>query len=260
MDVGSTSPACLTEKPKVTYDRPGFSLGGPVVIPGLYNGHDKTFAFGAVEWLYDEFPEPGPRTVPSLKMRNGDFSELLAQNIQIYDPATAQQVGARVVRTAFPGNIIPANRLSPIAQQLMKYYPEPNQAGNQGTNNYFSANPRSDTFYSVSTRVDHQITDKQRMFVRYTRNNRRESRGAYFGTVNGVVPTGNFLYRINDGVTADHVYTMSSSSVLDLRAVRLNGEWDAYWAFHRRRAHARRYGSALPALVPVDLHVLAPAA
>jgi hypothetical protein len=183
----------------------------------LYNGHDKTFAFGAIEWLYDEFPEPGPRTVPSLAMRRGDFSELLAQGIQIFDPRTAQQVGARVVRTAFPGNIIPADRISPIAQQLLKYYPEPNQPGNLGTNNYFSTNPRTDDFYSISTRVDHRLTDKQHMFVRYTRNNRKESRGAYFGEVNGVVPTGNFLFRINDGVTADHVYTMSSQSVLDVR-------------------------------------------
>ena len=53
---------------------------------------------------------------------------------------------------------------------------------------------------------------------------------------------------------------VGAQAVLDLRAVRLNGEWDAYWAFHRRRAHARRYDSAPPALIPVDLHVLAPAA
>ena len=151
-------------------------------------------------------------------MRRGDFSELLAQNILIYDPNTAQQVGGRVVRTPFPGNIIPTNRLSPIAQQLQKYYPLPNQAGNLGTNNYFSTNPRTDDFYSISTRVDHRLTDKQQVFVRYTRNNRKEARGAYFGEVNGIVPTGNFLFRINDGVTADHVYTISSKSVLDIRA------------------------------------------
>ncbi len=110
-------------------------------------------------------------------MRRGDFSELLAQNILIYDPNTAQQVGARVVRTPFPGNIIPTNRISPIAQQLQKYYPLPNQAGNLGTNNYFSTNPRTDDFYSISTRVDHRLTDKQQVFVRYTRNNREEVRG-----------------------------------------------------------------------------------
>ena len=77
-------------KPKLGYKRPGFTLGGPVVIPGLYDGHDKTFFFGAVEWLYDEFPEPLSQTVPTQAMRNGDFSALLAQGIVIHDPLTAQ--------------------------------------------------------------------------------------------------------------------------------------------------------------------------
>src|SRR5262249_34084952 len=63
----------------------------------------------------------------------------------------------------------------------------------------------------------------QHLFVRFTRNNRRESRGAYFGEVNGVIPTGNYLYRINDGITADHVWTISSSTVLDIR-----GGWQRF--------------------------------
>ena len=79
-------------------------------LPGLFDGHDRTFFFGALEWLYDDFPEPGPQTVPTAAMRNGDFSALLAQGIVIYDPATAQPANGRVVRTAFPGNIIPTNR------------------------------------------------------------------------------------------------------------------------------------------------------
>ncbi len=207
-------------KPKVTYDRPGGFVGGPVRVPGVYNGTNRTFFFGAVEWLYDEFPEPAPRTVPSVAMRNGDFSELLARSVPvlIYDPLTAVRSGARVVRTPFAGNIIPTSRLSPIGQQILKYYPVPNQAGDQGTNNYFSSNPRSDDFYSISARVDHRVTARQHAFVRVTRNDRRESRNAYFGSVNGVVPTGNFLYRKNDGVTYDHVYSMTNASVLDVRA------------------------------------------
>ncbi len=56
------------------------------------------------------------------------------------------------------------------------------------------------------------------MFVRYTRNDRRESRNAQLGTVNGIVPTGNFLYRKNDGVTVDHTYVQSSSTLWDIRA------------------------------------------
>ena len=199
-------------KPDLKYNRPGGYLGGPL-------RSNRTFFFEAVEWLYDTFPEPLPQTVPTQAMRNGDFSALLAQGTIIYDPATATQVGARVVRQPFPGNIIPANRINPIAAAVLKFYPLPNQpADNQGRNNFFYVNPRDDTFYSTSTRVDHRLTDKQQLFVRYTRNDRRESRNAIYGEVNGIIPNGNFLFRTNDGVTYDHVYTMTSSTLLDVRA------------------------------------------
>src|SRR5947207_14406230 len=116
-------------KPSVKYDRPGFNVGGPIRIPHVYEGHDRTFFFGAVEWLYDQFPEPGPRTVPTAAMRNGDFSSLLSQNIIIYDPATAQLVNERVVRTPFAGNVIPGTRVNPIAAAMLKDFPLANQPG-----------------------------------------------------------------------------------------------------------------------------------
>src|SRR4029078_5196099 len=122
----------------------------------LYNGRDRTFFFGAIEWLYDEFPEPTFSTVPTWAMRNGDSSALLAQNIQIYDPQSAVQTGSTVTRTAFAGNIIPPGRISPIAREVLKYIPLPNTAADsQGRNNFFLSNPRTDDFYSISTRVDH---------------------------------------------------------------------------------------------------------
>src|SRR5437764_1196888 len=62
------------------------------------------------------------------------------------------------------------------------------------------------------------LTDRQQLFVRYTRNDRRESRNAIFGEVNGTVPTGNFLYRTNDGVTYDQVYTATNNTLVDVRA------------------------------------------
>ncbi|HEY7059710.1 MAG TPA: carboxypeptidase regulatory-like domain-containing protein, partial [Vicinamibacterales bacterium] len=206
------------DKPGLKYNRPGGNAGGPLVIPGLYDGHDRTFFFGAVEWLYDQFPEPLPQTVPTQAMRTGDFSALLGQGIVIYDPLTAQQVGSRVVRQPFPNNVIPSGRISPIAQQVLGYYPMPNQTpDSSGRNNFFYGNPRSDDFYSISTRVDHTINQKQRFFARYTRNDRRESRNAIFGDVNGVIPTGNYLFRKNDGITYDHTYTQSSTSLWDIR-------------------------------------------
>jgi hypothetical protein len=200
-------------KPGLSYKRPGFTLGGPVV-------HDKTFFFAAVEWLYDTFPEPLFQTVPTQAMRNGDFSALLAQGIQIYNPLSgAISTGTTVVRQPFAGNIIPSGQLNPIAQKVLGYYPLPNQpADATGQNNFFYENPRKDKFNSESIRLDHSLTAKQRLMGRYTRNSRRESRNAIFGEVNGIVPTGNFLFRKNDGVTIDHTWTQSSNSLWEFRA------------------------------------------
>jgi hypothetical protein len=210
-------------KSELGYDRFGGSVGGPLLAP-KYNGRDRTFFFGAVEWLYDEFPEPGPQSVPTDAMRNGDFSALLGQGITIYDPATARIENGVVVRSPFPGNIIPQNRIDPVARQILGYYPSPNQPGNaQGRNNFFSTNPRTDDFYSISTRVDHRLTQKQQLFVRYVRNNRKEARGNWAGEVNGIRPIGNYLFRVNDGVTYDHVYTMNNSSLFNLR-----GGWSRF--------------------------------
>jgi hypothetical protein len=200
-------------KAGMDYKRYGFNAGGPVI-------RNKTFFFTGWEWLYDTFPEPDQFTVPTAAQRNGDFSGLLSQNIVIYDPLTAvRRADGRIERQPFPGNIIPSERISPIAREYLKYWPLPNQAGTAtGVDNFITENPRGDDFYSMNYRVDHNLTDKQRFFVRYSRNNRVEHRGNWTGEVNGILPTGNFLYRINDAVNIDHVWAMSSSSLLNLRA------------------------------------------
>ena len=199
-------------KSKMDYYRWGGTLGGPI-------RKDKTFFFGVFERLDDAFPEVGQYTVPTQAQRNGDFSALLAQGITIYDPATAFLNSAgRVERLPFPGNMIPANRISPIAQNYLKYYPMPNQAGDaQGRNNYLSENTRTDDFYAATVRVDHQLTQNQRVFLRYNRNDRKEARSNWTGEVGGILPTGNYLFRINDQVTLDHVWTMGSGLLLNLR-------------------------------------------
>ncbi|MGH9308407.1 MAG: carboxypeptidase regulatory-like domain-containing protein [Vicinamibacterales bacterium] len=209
-------------RPKDTleYKRYGLNVGGPAWFGDLYDGRDKTFFFTAFEWLYDQFPEPGQFTVPTEAQRNGDFSALLSQGIRIYDPLTAvRRADGRIERQPFPGNVIPQDRISPIAREILKYYPLPNQPGTAtGQNNFITSNPRGDDFYSMNYRVDHVLTDKQRFFVRYSRNNRQENRGNWTGEVNGVRPTGNFLFRINDALNVDHVWNMSPSSLLNVRA------------------------------------------
>jgi hypothetical protein len=200
-------------KAAMSYDRFGGFTGGPIL-------KNRSFFFAAVEWLYDEFPEPGQFTVPTEKMRNGDFSELLAAGITIYDPASAvRRSDGRIERQPFPGNVVPASRISPIAREYMKYWPLPNQAGDaQQQNNFLSSNPRTDDFYSISLRGDHRISNTQSLFVRYTRNDRQEARGNWAGEVNGIRPIGNFLYRVNDGLTGDHVWAVTPRTLLNVRA------------------------------------------
>jgi len=207
-------------KDALDYKRYGFSVGGPALLGKLYNGRNRTFFFGAFEWLPDQFPEPGQFTVPTAAQRNGDFLALLSQGVVIYDPLTAvRRADGRVERQPFAGNVIPTNRLSPIALEALKYYPMPNQAGDaQGRNNYISGSARGDEFYSMNYRVDHNLTDKQRFFVRYSRNDRQEYRGNWIGELNGIKPIGNYLFRINDALNADHVWTMSAASLLNVRA------------------------------------------
>jgi hypothetical protein len=203
-----------TPNPGLDYKHWGGTAGGPIV-------HNRTFFFGAFERLTDRFPEPNQFTVPTAAERNGDFSALLPLGIVIYDPATAQRQpnSTTVARTPFGNNFIPSNRLNQVALNYLQYYPMPNQPGDaQGRNNYFSPQVRTDTFYTELYRVDHELSDKQKVFARYYRNHRIEDRGNWSGVTNGARATGNFLYRINDGITADHVYTVTSRTVLDVRA------------------------------------------
>lgn len=208
------------------YHRYGGSLGGPIVLPRFgeggrraWQGRNRFFFFFAYEGLKDAFPEPGQFTVPTLAERNGDLSALLPLGIRIYDPLSAQSTGARIGRTPFPGNIIPSERISPVARAYLSFYPLPNQPGDaQGRNNFISANPRSDTFNSEALRFDFTYNERHNAFFRYTRNNRRESRGNWTGLVNGIRPTGTFLFRNNNGATYDHVYTASPTLVFNFRA------------------------------------------
>src|SRR5947209_4431711 len=127
-------------KPEYQDNRYGASIGGPVSIPKVYNGHNRTFFFYAWEGNKWGKPTTTVGTVPTLAERNGDFSALLAlgSRYQIYDPATTRAAsGGRYSRTPFAGNIIPTSRLDPVALNIQKFYPLPNTAGlADGENNY----------------------------------------------------------------------------------------------------------------------------
>ncbi len=206
------------QRDALRYNRYGGSVGGPVWLPKLYNGRTRTFFFFAYEGLKDVFPEPGQFIVPTEAERRGDFSALLSQGIVIFNPFTGGREGSRIRRTPFTNNVITPNLINPVALNYLKYYPLPNAVGDaQGRNNYVAANPRSDTFHTETYRFDHRLTDKQSFFFRYAHNSRRESRNNWGGIVNDIRSTGNFLFRINNAGTYDHVYTISATTVLNFR-------------------------------------------
>jgi len=206
-------------KGKVKYNLGDAMLSGPVRIPGLYDGRDRTFFMAIAEVFKDQFPEPNVYTVPTQAERSGDFSALLPLGLVIYDPLTAVKgADGRITRTPFPNNIIPANRINPVAANFLKYFPTSNVTGQvDGRNNYSSENPRSDDFNSETVRLDHHLSDNQQMSLRYSHNYRRESRNSWTGDINGIIPTGNYLFRINHNAVYDHTYTANSSTVLDVK-------------------------------------------
>ena len=98
------------------YNRFSGTIGGPII-------RNRTFFMGSYERLQDDTIETFTSSVPTDRMRRGDFSELLAAGIQIYNPYSARLVNGVVTRDPFPGNVIPQNLLNPIAQNILEVLP-----------------------------------------------------------------------------------------------------------------------------------------
>ena len=141
-------------KPPFKRNQYGLSLGGPIVIPHVYNGRNKTFFFGDFERTRIRETATVANTIPTLKMRTGDFSEL---SKRVNDPLTGQQ---------FPGNVIPAARIDPVAQKLINLYPSPQNS--ILANNYTFLSPRNQDVDKWDVRVDHNLTASDNLFFRYS--------------------------------------------------------------------------------------------
>jgi hypothetical protein len=214
------------KKPPRRYNRFGATAGGPVFLPRfgeggppLLSGRDRTFFFFSYEGIRTSTPKSEVITVPSAAHRNGDFSALLPLGILIYDPLTARQQGSRVVRSPFPGNIIPQNRISQVARNYLQFFPLPNRQGDaQGRNNYNSVFASDNVYDWLLARVDHTISDSQKLFVRYSRGERTENDENRTGVTNGVRASGFTELRRTNNVILDHVYNLTPTTIVNTRA------------------------------------------
>ena len=132
----------------------GGTVGGPVFIPGAYDGRNKSFWFFSYRrFITRGAPSGGLASVPTAAFKAGDFSAL--GNL-IYDPATTRSDGAGgLMRDAFPNNIIPTERHSAIGTKALTFYPAPDRAGE--TENFFEASFNKQFIRSWTTKVDHRF-------------------------------------------------------------------------------------------------------
>ena len=169
--------------PKLIRNEFGASAGGPVTIPGLYSGRDKTFWFAAYEGLRQRQQVFYRGSVPTAEMWAGNFSNLVdaqGRRTNIYDPLTTDAQGRR---QQFANNIIPQNRLSPFFQRLRDVTPLPtNNVNPYVAENFDAVYPQADNTYKVTARGDHRFSPNDTLMGRFTRTNRAYSQtGGRFG-------------------------------------------------------------------------------
>lgn len=206
-------------RPAIYQDnRYGASAGGPVRIPKVYDGRNRTFWFYAYEGNQWGRPTSSTNTVPTLAQRGGDFSALLGiangSRYQIYDPfSTRTAANGRFQRDPIAGNVIPRSRLDAVGLNLVNLFPAPNQPGRtDGTNNHFYSDVRKQEYNTQFGRIDHQFRDGHRVFFRIHNYDWISGQDRYG------LPVSRFNTRsARKGLALDDVLILSPTLVLNLR-------------------------------------------
>src|SRR5256712_1684109 len=174
------------ERPKDAFkwNQYGFTVGGPVTIPGLYKGTDRLFFMSNFEGFNERRTTRTLYSVPSMKMRGGDFSEILSlTNTRIYDPTTTRPDPSRArafLRDPFPGNLIRSDKISPISQKLLEFYPAPNLNPNLVPYNYEGTLNRKADKDQFIQRIDFTESSKSSWFGRYSWGGESEATPFFF--------------------------------------------------------------------------------
>ena len=206
----------------------GGDVGGPI-------RKNKIFFTYTFEDIRQVIPDPFISSVPSSLQKQGNFSQTYyARDASgapltqiIYDPfSTAAGAGGALVRTALPGNSIPASRLNPAAVKVLSYVPGGNVPGDPltGLNNLTNSGSTrkfTDFFPENTGRVDYDITEATRMFVRYSRNALSEQRSFHYSTNSALNPAdignNNPFTRENHNATVQLTHIFSPTMVLNFR-------------------------------------------
>jgi hypothetical protein len=156
-------------KSPLRYNLFGATFGGPVRLPRLYNGSNRTFFFVSYEGTRIRTSRTAQLSVPTAEQRSGDFSRLgFRNNAPVFDPATtrANPAGPGFVRDQFPNNAIPAARITDFAKEILGFYPLPTGDADRGNNFFRTVGDISDNNQFVA-KVDHVLSSKTSLSFRY---------------------------------------------------------------------------------------------
>ncbi len=205
----------------------GFNIGGPVVIPRVYNGAGKTFFSFSYEGVRERISRSFLRTIPTVPERTGDYSTVVDQAgeiLPIFDPATTRRNPAfdssqpvtrdnlEYLRDPFPGNRIPQHRIDPVAEKAVTFYPDPNAAvGPFFRNNYFLVSPETNTANGLIAKIDHSIRDRHRISVGTSFSNGLLGSASLFpNDADPAQPDRDFA---SQQASAEHVFTLSPQTI-----------------------------------------------
>lgn len=212
------------DKPAVHYNEYGGTIGGPVWIPKVYNGKEKTFFFFNFNGIRNVDPRFNIMSLPTDLERKGDFSQTFTSSVvggkriiypvQVFDPLT---IDAKGTRTIFPGMVIPTTRLSKVALGILRYVPlpnTPNDGTGTDTNNFVPNSTRQNKMADITARGDQTWNNFHKTFATLRWYHEDELSSDYFGNAF----TGAYQHRITKGVGVDHVWTVGPSTILDIKA------------------------------------------
>ncbi len=196
------------KKPHTNLTQFGFTFGGPI-------RRDRTFFFGDYQGGRDRQGQNVLLSVPTAEYRNGDFR---ATTTQIFDPATGAVNGTG--RVAFTNNMIPQNRISPVARAILSRLPLPNRPGL--TNNYEASGSKAQDRDSFDVKVNHIFSNNTNAFVRYSYFQAQTSDPPAFGIFGGPttanVATAAIGPSKNQSVSINLTHTFSPSLVTEFRS------------------------------------------
>ncbi len=186
----------------------GATFTGPVVIPKIYNGHDKTFFLFSWESYRQVQGESQLGVVPSLLERQGNFSQDVGANgkpVLLKNPFASGSCTATKTSGCFKGNIITPSLLNPVALKVLNYYPVPNFVG---PNNFLAYGRDLDNWDNFLFKVDQRLTNKDNLSVRVLQRWETSTNpfpSSNLGTFSATTDTGEALY----GISETHIFTPS---------------------------------------------------